>query len=64
MLFYEALHGAIVTETVNVAQYADLLIGVVQSSTSNGFRSSIATRWYAATQEAVITATAVSAAPQ
>ena len=29
MLFYEGLHGAIVTETVNVAQYADLLIGVV-----------------------------------
>ena len=29
MLFYEGLHGAIVTETVNVAQHADLLIGVV-----------------------------------
>jgi phosphoribulokinase len=29
MLFYEGLHGAIVTETVNVAQYADLLVGVV-----------------------------------
>ncbi len=29
MLFYEGLHGAIVTETVNVAQLADLLIGVV-----------------------------------
>jgi phosphoribulokinase len=29
MLFYEGLHGAIVTEKVNVAQYADLLIGVV-----------------------------------
>ena len=29
MLFYEGLHGAIVTETVNVAQHGDLLIGVV-----------------------------------
>ena len=29
MLFYEGLHGGIVTETVNVAQHADLLIGVV-----------------------------------
>jgi phosphoribulokinase len=29
MLFYEGLHGAIVTERVNVAQHADLLIGVV-----------------------------------
>ncbi|MFN3630134.1 MAG: phosphoribulokinase [Casimicrobiaceae bacterium] len=29
LLFYEGLHGAVVTETVNVAQYADLLIGVV-----------------------------------
>lgn len=29
MLFYEGLHGAVVTETVNVAQYVDLLIGVV-----------------------------------
>ena len=29
ILFYEGLHGAIVTETVNVAQHADLLIGVV-----------------------------------
>jgi phosphoribulokinase len=29
MLFYEGLHGAIVTGKVNVAQYADLLIGVV-----------------------------------
>ena len=29
LLFYEGLHGAIVTETVNVAQHADLLIGVV-----------------------------------
>ncbi len=29
MLFYEGLHGAIVTESVNVAQHADLLIGVV-----------------------------------
>ena len=29
LLFYEGLHGAIVTEDVNVAQYADLKIGVV-----------------------------------
>jgi phosphoribulokinase len=29
LLFYEGLHGAVVTEKVNVAQYADVLIGVV-----------------------------------
>ncbi len=29
MLFYEGLHGAVVSEEVNVAQYADLKIGVV-----------------------------------
>lgn len=29
MLFYEGLHGAVATETVDVARYADLLIGVV-----------------------------------
>ena len=29
LLFYEGLHGAVVTETANVAQHADLLIGVV-----------------------------------
>ncbi|HET6222516.1 MAG TPA: phosphoribulokinase [Dongiaceae bacterium] len=29
LLFYEGLHGAVVTESVNVAQHADLLIGVV-----------------------------------
>jgi len=29
VLFYEGLHGAVVTDTVNVAQYPDLLIGVV-----------------------------------
>jgi len=29
LLFYEGLHGGIVTEKVNVAQYADLLVGVV-----------------------------------
>ncbi len=29
MLLYEGLHGALVTGTVNVAQYADLKIGVV-----------------------------------
>ncbi len=29
MLFYEGLHGAAVTSTVNVAQHADLLVGVV-----------------------------------
>ncbi len=31
MLFYEGLHGAVRTDTVNVAQYADLLVGVVPS---------------------------------
>ncbi len=31
LLFYEGLHGAVVTDTVNVAQYPDLLIGVVPS---------------------------------
>ncbi len=29
LLFYEGLHGAVVTEKVNVGQYADLKIGVV-----------------------------------
>lgn len=29
LLFYEGLHGAVVTEKADVAQYADLLIGVV-----------------------------------
>jgi len=29
LLFYEGLHGAVVTESVNVAQYCDLSIGVV-----------------------------------
>src|SRR5580765_925101 len=29
LLFYEGLHGAVATEDVNVAQYADLLVGVV-----------------------------------
>jgi len=29
LLFYEGLHGAVVTERVNVAQHPDLLIGVV-----------------------------------
>ena len=29
MLFYEGLHGAVVTDTVNIAEHADLLIGVV-----------------------------------
>ena len=29
LLFYEGLHGGVVTDTVNVAQYVDLLIGVV-----------------------------------
>jgi phosphoribulokinase len=31
LLFYEGLHGAVATDTVDVAQYADLLIGVVPS---------------------------------
>lgn len=29
LLFYEGLHGAVVNDTVNLAQYADLKIGVV-----------------------------------
>ena len=29
LLFYEGLHGAVATDTVNVSQYPDLLIGVV-----------------------------------
>lgn len=29
LLFYEGLHGGVVTEEVNLAQYVDLLIGVV-----------------------------------
>ena len=29
LLFYEGLHGAVVTEEVNIARYPDLLIGVV-----------------------------------
>ena len=29
LLFYEGLHGGIVTDRVNVAQYVDLLVGVV-----------------------------------
>ncbi len=29
LLFYEGLHGAVVTDDVNIAQYADLKIGVV-----------------------------------
>jgi phosphoribulokinase len=29
LLFYEGLHGAVVTEKVNVARYADLKVGVV-----------------------------------
>jgi phosphoribulokinase len=29
LLFYEGLHGAAVTDTVNVAKHADLLVGVV-----------------------------------
>lgn len=31
LLFYEGLHGAVVTDRVNVAKHADLLIGVVPS---------------------------------
>ena len=29
LLFYEGLHGAVVTKTANVAQHPDLLVGVV-----------------------------------
>ena len=28
-LFYEGLHGGLITDTINIAQYVDLLIGVV-----------------------------------
>lgn len=31
LLFYEGLHGAVKTETVDVGRYADLLVGVVPS---------------------------------
>jgi len=31
LLFYEGLHGAVKTETVDIARYPDLLIGVVPS---------------------------------
>ncbi len=31
LLFYEGLHGAVVTDKVNIARHADLLIGVVPS---------------------------------
>lgn len=31
LLFYEGLHGAIKTETADVARYADMLVGVVPS---------------------------------
>jgi phosphoribulokinase len=31
LLFYEGLHGAVATETVDVARHADLLVGVVPS---------------------------------
>jgi phosphoribulokinase len=32
LMFYEGLHGAVVTETVDVARHADLLIGVVPTT--------------------------------
>ena len=31
LLFYEGLHGGLITDTVNIAQYVDLLIGVAPS---------------------------------
>ncbi|MGZ3505658.1 MAG: phosphoribulokinase [Vulcanimicrobiaceae bacterium] len=31
LLFYEGLHGAVATDTVDVAQHADLIVGVVPS---------------------------------
>jgi phosphoribulokinase len=31
VLFYEGLHGAVKTNKVDIAQYADLLIGIVPS---------------------------------
>jgi phosphoribulokinase len=38
MHFCEGLHGAVVTPTVNVAQHADLLVGVVPIITSSACR--------------------------
>ncbi len=29
LLFYEGLHGGVITDTLNIAQYTDLLVGVV-----------------------------------
>jgi len=29
LIFYEGLHGGLVTDEVNIAQYVDLLIGIV-----------------------------------
>lgn len=50
MLFYEGLHGAIVTEDVNVAKHADLKIGVVPVINLEWIRRSIATRTRVATR--------------
>jgi phosphoribulokinase len=44
LLFYEGLHGAVANAEVDVSKHVDMCIGVVPSSTSNGPRSSIATR--------------------
>ena len=49
LLFYEGLHGAVVTDKVNIAQHADLKIGVVPVINLNGSRSCIATAATAAT---------------
>ena len=48
LLFYEGLHGAVVTERLNVAALADLRSASCRSSTSNGSRSCTATRTCAA----------------
>ncbi len=39
LLFYEGLHGAVVTDDIDIAGHVDLLIGVVPVIASNGSRS-------------------------
>ena len=43
LLFYEGLHGAVVTDEVNIAQHADLKIGVVPVINLEWIQKSIAT---------------------
>ena len=39
ILFYEGLHGGVVTEDIDVAQHVDLLIGMVPVSILNGHKN-------------------------